>query len=330
MVLLKRERVIRSMKGIWNRGYVFFGGKGGVGKTTCSAAFALCASRLGRRTLLVSTDPAHSLGDLWGCTIGPREVTLRENLWALEIDPQTESKRYIERIKEQLVRVVSPVILEELERQLDAAYVSPGAEEGAIFDKFLEIMEKVGTAYDLIVFDTAPTGHTLRLLSLPELLGAWLERLISKRRQAVKLMEMASVTDEELKELVRDDPVLQLLQKRREKFIRAREILVDNRQSVFIFVLTPERLPVLETEKAVELLSRYGIPLGGIIINQVLPAETDNEFLRRRRENQERYLKLIRVKFGSQVMLEIPLQPGDIDVEGLTRLAEAFGEVLLP
>jgi arsenite-transporting ATPase len=171
---------------------IFFGGKGGVGKTTCSSAFAISCAKSGDKTLLVSTDPAHSLADVFGVTIGPEIIEIADNLYALEIDAELESKRYTDRIKSELPHGISPVIVEEITRQIDAAVLSPGSEEAAIFDKFIEIIEIRINEYDRIVFDTAPTGHTLRLLSLPELLGGWMDSMIKKRRQALNLMKMVS------------------------------------------------------------------------------------------------------------------------------------------
>ena len=154
----------------------------------------LCKNR--DKTLVVSTDPAHSLADIFSLSIGPEIKRLDDNLYALEIDAELESRKYTDRIKTQLPKGISPVIVEEIQRQIDAAYVSPGSEEAAIFDKFVEIVEDRGQEYDRIIFDTAPTGHTLRLLSLPELLGGWMDSLIKKRKQALGLMRMIHAGNE--------------------------------------------------------------------------------------------------------------------------------------
>src|SRR5690554_2244362 len=202
---------------------VFFGGKGGVGKTTSSAAFAFFCANNGEKTLLVSTDPAHSLCDIFEREIGSKITELNKNLYALEIDPEEETQNYIKGIKGKMKDVVSPIIVKEVENQLDAASVSPGSDESAVFDKLMEIIINYSEKYDRIVIDTAPTGHTLRLLSLPELLGGWMDRLIEKRIQAMELYEMSKRYDSKLKIIIDDDPVISTLKARKEKMERTRE-----------------------------------------------------------------------------------------------------------
>jgi arsenite-transporting ATPase len=133
--------------------------------------------RRGVCALVVSTDPAHSLADAFDKPIGFQTAPLCPNLWGLEIDAEVEAKKYMKSIQDKMLDLVSAAIVDEIKRQIEIAYMSPGAEEAAIFDKFIELMEAVGRDYDAIVFDTAPTGHTLRLLTLPEILGAWIEHL---------------------------------------------------------------------------------------------------------------------------------------------------------
>ena len=147
---------------------VFFGGKGGVGKTTCSSAFALAASRRGQRVLLVSTDPAHSTSDIFEPQIGPAERELQPRLWALEIDADGEAARYVAEVKRDIERMFSPSVIRQAHRQIDMAAASPGLLEVALLDRMIDLIVERGDAYDLIVFDTAPTGHTVQLLRMPE------------------------------------------------------------------------------------------------------------------------------------------------------------------
>lgn len=300
------------VKGLICREVIFFGGKGGVGKTTCAAAYSLLLSRKGYRTLVVSTDPAHSLGDIFGVTIGSGVKELKENLYGLEIDPEKESKKYVDRIREQLKKSFSQVIIEDIQRQLDAAYHSPGAEEAAIFDKFIETVDLVGKEYDRVVFDTAPTGHTLRLLSLPELMEAWLEGMIERRKKVNNLVCMASASDKSLAERVKDDPVLEILYRRKEGFQKARTFLLAQGRAGFVFVLNPERLPIVETEKAISFLKRYGIPVEGVIVNRILPEDIESEFFRKRKEVEARFMKEIEEKFRGRILARIPLMEEDI------------------
>ncbi|OON89690.1 MULTISPECIES: ArsA family ATPase [unclassified Pyramidobacter] len=302
--------------------FTFFGGKGGTGKTTCSSAYALHLARQGVRTLAVSTDPAHSLADAFGTGIGSSVVKLEENLWGLEIDAALEAKKYMEGIREQMRQIVSPAIVEEIDKQLRIAYVSPGSEESAIFDCFVDLMERAGEKYDAIVFDTAPTGHTLRLLTLPEVLGMWMEHLLEKRRKAMDMMRLASHYERDLLEKLKEDPVFDLLTRRRDRFQRARDLLTDHELTTFHFVLNAEKLAVLETERAVALMNEFEIAVGPLIVNRVMPPEAGS-FFEKRRAQQAQYLEQIQKEFGKYGVVQLPMLDGDI--EGMGEL-----EKLLP
>lgn len=309
--------------------FIFFGGKGGVGKTTCSSAFSKCCAQTGDKTLLVSTDPAHSLADIFGVPIGPEIVLLEDNLYGLEIDAELESKKYTDKIKGQLSKGISPVIIEEIERQIDAAVVSPGSEEAAIFDKFVEIIEERGHEYNRIIFDTAPTGHTLRLLSLPELLGGWIDSLIGKRKQALGLLKMLHTGDQAKKDQIDKDPVLSILERRKEKFEKARSILIDSENMEFIFVLNPEKLPILETKKAFDVLTKYRIPIAGVIVNRTIPEEfcKDNEFWSKRKVVERQYMDIINTEFKDKVITILPLLDEDVKGDTLNIVSEHFIKV---
>lgn len=297
--------------------YTFFGGKGGTGKTTTSSAYALLLARSGVKVLAVSTDPAHSLADAFGKKIGSSIVPMEDNLWAIEIDAGLEAKKYMEGIRDQMREVVSPAIVQEVEKQLQVAYVSPGAEESAIFDCFVDLMEMAGSKYDAIVFDTAPTGHTLRLLTLPEVLSAWMEHLLSKRSKAMEMMKAAAHYEKSLRERVENDPVLSLLTRRRDRFLRARALLTDKELTTFHFVLNAEKLAVLETERAVATMNEFGISVGTLVVNRVLPEET-GDFFKKHRVQQAQYLEQIKEEFGQYGVITLPMLDGDI--EGLAEL----------
>ena len=301
------------------RQFVFFGGKGGTGKTTCAAAYAYALSRLGIKTLVVSTDPAHSLADAFNRPIGLDVIPVAENLWRIEIDAEEEAKKYMKAIQDKMLHIVSAVIVEEIKRQIEIAYMSPGAEEAAIFDKFIELMESIGNPYDVIVFDTAPTGHTLRLITLPEILGIWIEHLIEKRANAMELMKVAAKYDKDLQEKIKEDPIIDTLQARRDKFALARKILTDKKNTAFYFVLNAEKLPIIETKRAIEILQKHDIGIGGVIVNKVIPEEA-GPFFEKRRVDQEQYLKQIDEMFGGFGVARIPLL--DSDIKGIEQLSE--------
>ncbi len=315
----------KVMSVLVNKEIIFFGGKGGVGKTTCSSAYSLSLARRGYKTLVLSTDPAHSLGQIFQVELGDAPKKLDTNFYGIEIDPETESKRYINRIRQQMQGSFSANIIIEIQRQLDAAYHSPGAEEAAIFDRFIEIIDLVGTEYQRVVFDTAPTGHTLRLLSLPELMDRWLQGMIERRRNVNEMMRMASVVDKSLEERIKDDPVMRILLDRKQRFEKAKEFLIDKKRAGFVFVLNPQQLPILETEKAVGFLERNGIPVEGIIINRIMPDDIDSEFFAKRKQVEDGYLRQIEAKFGDRILHRIPLMEYHISgYESIDRVAKIF------
>ena len=310
------------------RPFTFFGGKGGTGKTTCAAAYACHLSSRGCRTLLVSTDPAHSTSDVLDVQLGADITPVAENLWGLEVDPELESRRYITAIQEKMLSIVSPAIVDEIKKQMEIAYTSPGAEEAAIFDKFVELMDERGRVYDAIVFDTAPTGHTLRLLSLPEILGGWIENLIAKRRKAMEMFGMAGRFDKEMRRRAEEDPVVEALVRRRDRFERSRRYLTDPGSSAFYFVLNAERMPILETARAVEMLMKFGIGVGGVVVNRVIP-EDAGEFFRERLAAQKGYLEDIGERFGRlRRIVRLPLLRTDVQgMDQIKKIAEWIGEI---
>ncbi len=319
----------RSLAGqLLQRRVLFFGGKGGVGKTTVASAFALISADRGDRTLLVSTDPAHSTSDILECGLSGEPQPVVENLWAMEIDPEQEVEDYIAGVKARIADSVPPRLAGEVERQIDIARVSPGAEESALFDRFTRILDEESRHYARIVFDTAPTGHTLRLLSLPETMTVWITGLISHRKKINILGRMwrnvagaAAGSHQD-----RDDPVLKTLDQRKHRFQRARELVTDAHHTAFAFVIIPERLPILETAKAVRALDKYRIPVGGVFVNRVLPDHAEGEFLRRRRERETRYLDEIATAFASHPMQHLPLMESDVvGVKALRELGMVLG-----
>ncbi len=309
-----------------DRPILFFGGKGGVGKTTMAAVAALDLAARGHRTLLVSTDPAHSTADVLQAELGDRPRRVEERCWAMEVDPEREADRYIEAVKERVASAAPPRLLGEVYRQIDIARVSPGALESALFDRFTRILEDEREEYDRIVFDTAPTGQTLRLLSLPELMTTWIGGLIKRRRKVGALAQMwKNVAGSEATSALENDPLLGALEERRDRFQRARRILTDPARTAFVFVVIPERLPIWETEKAVEALAKHDVPVGAIVVNQLLPGRdggaTEDPFLAARRERQAGYLARISESLGDWPVLRVDLQDSDpVGVDALRRI----------
>ena len=295
------------MPGLLDREVLFFGGKGGVGKTTCAAAMALAASRVGRRVLLVSTDPAHSTSDIFERKIGAEPTELQGNLWALEIDAATESARYVRDVKDRVRDLFGHSILKEAYKQIDLASTMPGAEEVALFDRMGALIRGEDTRFDLVIFDTAPTGHTLRLIRMPELMEAWIRALTRSRRA------MLGVEGDDTQ-----DPILVSLQSRFDRLQAMRARLLSGRTSAFVLVLIPERLPIEETARALDQLDETGVKIGGLIVNRVLPASTEDAFLLARRAQEKVYLDEIARRFSGRPRAYLPQFPKD--VYGLTSL----------
>lgn len=299
------------MRRLLDRQVLFFGGKGGVGKTTCAAAAALAASRLGRRVLLVSTDPAHSTSDIFERPLGADPVEVLPGLHALEIDAATESSRYVRTVKEQIGQVFGHAILKEANRQIDLAASMPGAEEVALFDRMGGLIRGEDTRFDLIIFDTAPTGHTLRLIRMPELMEAWIKALSRSRRA------MLGIEQDD-----RTDPIMISLAERLERLRELRARLMSGRTTAFVLVLIPERLPIEETSRAIEQLEEAGVKVGGMVVNRVLPEQSTDDFLTARRHQERQYLDEIDHRFAAFERLYIPQFASDVyGMAALERLS---------
>ncbi|HKL10511.1 MAG TPA: ArsA family ATPase [Clostridia bacterium] len=303
---------------------VFFGGKGGVGKTSCSAAFATYTAKQGKKTLIVSTDPAHSISDIFEMPIGMDTTRIRENLDGIEIDAEHESNKYIEGVKKSLGKVISPVIMEEINRQLDASSISPGTHEAAVFDKMIEIIVEKSGDYDQIVFDTAPTGHTIRLFSLPELLGVWIDSLLAKRERALEVSQMTKSVDRGSKDYLDHDPILKILNRRKSNMEQAREIMIDDKKLDFIFVMNAEKLAIEETKKAIDILKKYDMPVRDLIINRILPDKMTDDFWKSKKEDEVKYVAEIEGFFTDKSIIKLPLLQKDMRAHNIDDMAAYF------
>ncbi|SDL93458.1 ArsA family ATPase [Sediminibacillus halophilus] len=297
---------------------LFVGGKGGVGKSTTAASLAYAAAEAGKQVLLVSTDPAHNLGDIFNCAVGSESVQVTDCLSVLEIDAVKEAETYIKGVKDNLSGLVKSSLVEEVNRQMDMAKTSPGAEEAALFDRIVSIILEEREHYDFLIFDTAPTGHTVRLLSLPELMGVWMDGMLERRRK----------TNENYSQLLNDgdpveDPIFDVLMKRRRKFEHARKVLLDHEETGFLFVLNPEKLPIEETKKAINQLEPFHIHIDTLVINKVLPEIADGDFYHRRKQIEQPYLDEIASVFSNKKLFYVPLFSEDMtDIDSLSVYAK--------
>jgi arsenite/tail-anchored protein-transporting ATPase len=314
---------------------IFVGGKGGVGKTTIAAALALRFADAGERVLIVSTDPAHSLGDIFGTDIGDREVPLQPRLWGMEVDADREIERYLERVAGNMREFVQPVMYAEIERQMELTRHSPGAAEAALLDRVADLMDDARSRYDRVIFDTAPTGHTLRLLALPEIMAAWTDGLLRSRDRSDKLgaaverlrgrsgdeLSFIDQVDEQPAD-ARSARIREVLLERRRRFSRARRLLLDPGSTAFVLVLIPEKLPILETQKALDALRRHEVPVAGLVVNRVLPEEPGGAFMDARRAQEREYRTRIDTAFASLAQVQVPMLPHDVHgLDSLRRVA---------
>lgn len=317
---------------------IFIGGKGGVGKTTIAAALALRSHQLGERVLIISTDPAHSLADAFAQAIGDHIVTLMPGLDALEIDPDHEVVAHVDRVTQSMKQFTRPDMFGEIERQMRLTQQSPGAQEAALLERIATLIDTAPQQYDRVIFDTAPTGHTLRLLTLPEAMAAWTQGLLRHDQQSQKLQGVLDhLSPKAGKDIsnpfsdARDHAVSRVDQRtaditsrlleRQRLFHRTRDVLTDIKQTALFFVLTPEKLPILETTRAVKALQKEKLPIHGLFINRNLPATADGEFLIQRRRQEAIYQQEINQHFADLERFYLPLMPTDIQgIEGLHKL----------
>ncbi|MGA6099905.1 ArsA family ATPase [Stutzerimonas marianensis] len=319
------------------RRVLFIGGKGGVGKTTVAAATALQQARAGRRVLLVSTDPAHNLGHLWNRSIGSNIVRLAAGLDGLELDPDETVRQHLDEVGSALRRLMPPHLAGEVDKHMALSRDAPGMHEAALLERIADTLIQGLNRYDLLVFDTAPSGHTSRLMALPEMMTAWTEGLLQRQERSKRFGDVLrnfGKDDSGLGESVlgqeqgdgedRQRRVRQLLYRRRERFSQLRDVIQDQQRCAFVIVLAAERLPVLETIELQAQLQRSGIDVAGLVVNKRSPADA-GPFLAERHAQEQRHLDTLRQSLPDLPLQELPLLAED--VVGEAALA-AFGERL--
>ncbi len=283
----------------------FFGGKGGVGKTTMAAAAAVALADSGWRTLVVSTDPAHSLGDVFDAELGDHPRELSANLFAAEPDPDAAVRRRVEQVTEDAKAAVPREIMPAVRRHLAHATATPGMVESALVDLLIDAMASVPGKWDRLVVDSAPTGHLLRMINLPELLTPWVEGLVRQRERVASADSMvAGMVGSHEPDPADEDPLLERLRSRRTRLQDAAERLrTDARVRL---VLLPRQMVLVETERAAEQLRGAGFRLGPVVLNQV-PDRPDS-----------RVVDAVRRRFEPQGVVELPLS--EAEPVGLARL----------
>ena len=300
---------------------MFFGGKGGVGKTTVSAATAVRLAEAGKRVLLVSTDPAHNLGHIWDTRLSAEPTALEPGLDVVELDPAATTERHLAEVERSMRAMMPERMHPEIRRHLDLARNSPGMHEAAMLEAVAELVDMPG--YDHIIFDTAPSGHTSRLLALPELMAAYTGGLMQRREQSDKFSRavrgLGGTVDDPVER--RNQEIRATLLRRRRKFERLRDILTDPSACAFHIVLTAERLPVLESIELYRDLTSNNIRVGSLVVNRRSPDEA-GEFMASRRAVEDDALELLDAKLPDVPRVELPWLPGEIGTrEALAAIA---------
>jgi len=313
------------------RRVLFLGGKGGVGKTSLASATALAQARAGRRVLVVSTDPAHNLGHLWQREVGDGVVRLAGPFGhggapgvvdGVEVDPARTADAHLAAVRRTLHRLTPPHLSREVDRHLDLARDAPGTHEAAVLERIATAVEDGLSDHDLVIFDTAPSGHTARLLALPETMGAWTDGLLRRRERSERLGAAARVLGGPGEtEARRDGEIRRVLEERRARFARLRDVVTDADRTAFVVVLAAERLPVLETIELCARLDGLGVPVGGLVVNRRSPADAGDLLVARRAQEAE-HLDTLTAALGRLPRDEVPLLAEDVvGPDALTRLA---------
>jgi arsenite-transporting ATPase len=315
-----------------NRRYLMYGGKGGLGKTTFSAATAYYLAKKGKKVLVFSVDPQASLSDIFERDIfGKGNVKIMDNLFACEVDADKRIRDYQKEIRKKIISMYGmKKIPEEIEAYIKASSAEPAMEESAIFDAVVDIVVKGD--FDYYIYDLVPLGHALYYLSMASIYDAWLEKITTLREQ-MKEYDKAIATmqrDEEIEE----DEIYNELIYIKDRIGRSSKIMTDTEKTAFFFVLTPEEMTIVDTEKAAQLFAKYNVPLSGYLVNRVIDRKLlqDNIplYLKNRIAMQANALKIINKKFGTSVLTTVP--EFDSEIKGLKVIRnlaeEMFGEKL--
>jgi arsenite-transporting ATPase len=310
------------------RRYIMFGGKGGLGKTTFSAATAYYLAKQGHRVLVFSVDPQASLSDIFQRDIyGKGAVEIIPNLFAQEIDADQHIKEYQDEIRQKILDMYGlDKIPDEIETYIQAASAEPAMEESAIFDQVVDIV--VAEEYDYYIYDLVPLGHALYYLSMASVYDEWIGKITGLREEMREYEQMAARLKRQ--DELAEDLILNELQYIKQRIQTSSSILTDRVKTAFFFVLVPEEMILIDTQNAASLFAKYDVPLSGYIVNRVLPDDLMSqpnlpEYLKHRHAMQQQYLTRIDQLFGKQVLSRVPEFERDIaGLEMIERIANVM------
>jgi arsenite-transporting ATPase len=307
-----------------------FGGKGGLGKTTFSAATAYHLAKQGYRVLVFSVDPQASLTDIFERDIfGKGAVEIMPNLYAQEIDADRRIKEYQEEIRKKIFDMYGlPKIPEEIESYIQAAAAEPAMEESAIFDEVVDIVVKGG--YDYYIYDLVPLGHALYYLSMASVYDIWIDKITGLREEMQEYDQVAAIMKRETE--LEEDKILGELLYIKDRINKSSSILTDKEKTAFFFVLVAEEMIIKDTQNAAELFAKYDVPLSGYIVNRIIPVELKDQdvpaYLLNRIVMQEKYMEVIKGTFGQEILAYVPEMERDITgLDMIEKVAKAmFGD----
>ncbi|ALM74312.1 ArsA family ATPase [Thermococcus barophilus] len=315
---------------------LFFIGKGGVGKTTSAAATSVALAKRGYKTLVVSIDPAHNLGDVFMVKLNDKPKEITENLYAMELDMEKLIQSYLEHLEKNLKHMYKYLTVINLEKYFEILRFSPGIEEYATLEAIREILID-GEKWDIIIFDTPPTGLTLRVLALPRISLIWTNKLIEIRRKILERRKAIEKIQGERKFVIEgeeyklpsdeeEDAVMKELKKYKEEIEFVHRIITNPKKTTVVAVMNPEMLPLYETERAYESLNKFKISFRLIVLNKILELEELPSKLKVKIEAQKKVLELVRNKFKGVDIVKIPMF--EEEPRGLELLEKIGGAII--
>jgi arsenite-transporting ATPase len=299
--------------------YVFFGGKGGVGKTVLAGTAAIWAAQQGRRTLLASTNPVHSLSSMLDQDVFGKVTAVDgvPNLWAYEIDTKDTIEKSKQEIREKIEWFLKFAdIKTKADEFVESATMNPSFEESAMFENMIDLMFK--NEYDVYVFDTAPTANARRLLGMSSVYSMWVNKMVQSREEATSLKDLLSYS----KKKQEKDPLMDYLLNLRERMANAKKLLTDDKLTSFFFVTLPEALPIAVITRFIGWFHDFNIPVGGVIVNMQIDKSSvkddSPDFVKNRVSMQDAYMEKIDQEFGNRVRAVLPLL--ETEVRGVDML----------
>ena len=299
--------------------YVFFGGKGGVGKTVLAGTAAIWNAQQGKRTLLASTNPVHSLSSLLDQDVFGKATPVKgvNNLWAYEIDTKDTIEKSKQEIREKIEWFLKFAdIKTKADEFVESATMNPSFEESAMFENMIDLM--FDNEYDAYVFDTAPTANARRLLGMSSVYSMWVNKMVQSREEASSLKDLLAYS----KKKKEKDPLMDYLLNLRQRMSHAKDLLTDKKLTSFFFVTLPEALPIAVITRFIDWFHDFNIPVGGVIVNMQIDKNSvradSPDFVKNRVAMQDAYMDKIDHEFGDRVRAVLPLF--ETEVRGVSML----------